>query len=1112
MNIKKLFLFLFISINLYSFEVPDYHFIKDYTYSSLVLSPQPGLFKSEELEISAFSEEGVIYYFLDNGIEGNEPVLYEEKLYLTGEVGFIKDFIINFIVIKANGTVEDYSVKYSLDNTKEDLSQVNAHKDSDSFSFTVTHDNNTFKLETGTNVKILYSSNNDIRLGDSLYNENTIVLNGAENTNSRFILSGLTKSMKHNYIYYDYFDINLEKPMPPEIGTMLWGQKYTQDMELSIVNPNKNGKIMYWLKEWKTSDIMRSHPNDRNNASWLTYFNPIKIDNTLQNSVFSISTFIRSDNGIDSDIVGPFYFKIDEDGTKLEQIFNKKLKIQTKNNTTVLINGLEIENKYILSSSDKLSLQFNGNQNDDTFIFEYSSLNTFGKSNKLPANGNYIFVPNNDDEYEFTFKYSDGRLIAGVLFGRKLDVIPKPVKYKSNLITFYSENILDFYMPVNKKFKYAVSNNKNEDIIVNSNSTQLESSLLFSEIDKKEVLYRLRIADVTGDRIINDIYIDVVVDKKESALNEITIKDFNPNMVYNEKIKVIVENNLINEELYYRLNTTDMWYKYDNNLILNPVSSLLSSITIYFKSIGKNGIETLFEKGFTYNFDKRAIFVDYTFESNDGNGTEKFPVKNISKALHLAKLRGLKIINLVSKDNYITNMINIVSDIIIQPYNESNYAIMIFENKSIQKKQNSWFSSKGLYSVDFRNLNIMVKSGRLFASTQNSKFNFYNSDINVDSQENFCLINGSNSQFGMSNTIINVNSSYNFTMVSLNNSEIILKKISGSIIADTINFLTIENDSKLIIDDFSFKFVGNTDNRILNAKKSFVSIQKSQIIINTDNGTIIPFSFIDSTFEILKNTITSTTIGTVGSIMYDIHNSNGNFLYCQTFIEGGNDVIGINSSLSTFTINNSLIESNNVSDFSYQIRATDSNITMKSSILKNSKSDTGIGVLISDSSFTGINNSFFSYDITGKTYSFWIANSLLTTVNSLYLIDNNLKSLKSFIFLKDADYLKFKPVWISNIVSTTVMTIENINNSIHKSLVNDFSESNVFFNLNELFDLQSKYYFIPINKDQIGDIGITSFESEIKIPETDFFGKSRSNNDIIDVGAVQFSDEERILN
>ncbi len=1113
MNIKKLLLFLFISINVYSFEVPDYHFIKDYTYTSLVLSPIPGVFKGNELEISAFSNEGSIYYFLENGQTSNEPVLYEEKLYLTGEDGFIKEFIINFIVIKANGTVEDCVVKYTIDNTTEDLSHVGTRtEDYDSSSFTVTQHNNAFKIETGTEVKILYFTNNDIRLSDSLYNQNAIVLKGVENTNTRFILSGLTKSMKHNYIYYDYFDINLEKPMPPEIGTMLWGQKYTQDIELNIVNPNKTGKIMYWLKEWTTSDMMRSHPNDRNNTSWLTYFNPIKFVNTFQNSVFSISTFIRSENGIDSDIVGPFYFKIDEDGTKLDQIFNNNLKIEAQNHPSVLINSHEIRNKYILSSSDTLSLQFNGNQNDETFIFEYNSLNTFGKSNKLPAHGNYIFVINNDDEYEFTFKYSDGRLIAGVLFGRKLDNIPKPVKYKSNLITFFNENVLNFYMPVNKTFKYAVSNNKNDDLIVEANSTQFEGSLLFSEIDKKEVLYRLRIADVTDDRIIKDTYIDVIVDKKESALNEITIKDFDPDMVYNEKIKVIIENNLINEELYYRFNSSDIWYKYDNNIILNPVSSLLSNITIYFKSIGKNGIETLFEKGFTYNFDRRAIFVDNTFEFNTGNGTAKFPVKNIAKAISLAKLRGLKIINLVSKDNYITNQINIESDIIIQPYNENNYAIVIFENNLIHKKQNSWFSSKGFNSVDFRNLNILVKSGRLFASTQNSKFNFYNTDINVDSQDNFCLISGSNSQLGMSNTIINVlNSTYNFAMVSLTASEIILKKVSGSISANTINFLKIENDSKLYIDDLSFKFAGNTGNWIVNSIKSFVSINKSQIIINTDKGIIKAFSFIDSQFEIDKNTVTSTSIGSVGSIIYDIDNSSGKFLYCQTFIEGGNDMIGINSSLSTITVDSFLLESNNVNDFSYQIRAIDSKITMKSSILKNSKSDTGIGVLLSDSSFIGINNSFFSYDITGKSYSFWISNSLLTTINSLYFIDNNLKSSKSFIFLKDTDYLNFKPHWVSNIVSTTLLPIENINNSTQKLLIIDFCESNVFFNLNESFDMQSKYYFIPIDKDQIGDIGITSFTSEIKIPETDFFGKSRHIHDVIDVGAVQFSDEERIL-
>lgn len=1095
MKRKHFYIILFLYIFLKISSNPINNIFIPENNSSVKFDPKPGLY-NRETDVSITSDEGKIFYLMGSSFYKNEPVEYDKPLFLNAEEGMIKEHKLNIILERYDGRIEYITAEYYIDRTDSYLPELTLIP-KDNFPFYNFSEAGVIKAKDGISLKRM--NNDSFSISSPHHKEETLTLKGEDNLNLRYIISG--KLNDRNYYLYDYFDIDKRKPLPPEIGADMWGKKFNQDLSITINNPNKEGQIYYRLREWDKSEIIRSHPADLSNESWKPYNEPLKITTENIENIFSISAFIRNKHNIESQVIGPFYFKIQEDGDLLEQFFDSSEKKETLTKN-ILINGKNPFNENMILKTNQITIEFENHSETDKFSFNYISKTGSGKSNNLPACGKYILKLEGEGEYEFNFAYSDGVGIFNILAGSNTALFPRPVKYNSNFMAFPNNTQVKFYMPESGNFKI---NTVKNDMYSNINN-ELDFNGYFNAEgeDGKETKYQLNITELNRNIPKKEVKYYISIDKRKPDADSIKVVNYNPQIIYNDTVNISVENIRENEKLYYRFNNSTIWQKYDKSITLSPKNTSLSTVTVYFKTINSFGEEKNHETPYTYNFDRRGIFVNPDFYGNFSNGTEKFPVRTIQRAIDIAERRDIKIIYLMSEKNNIGDTIEIKSDIIIQPFNRKNRSSITLNRRS-NNSEISWFYLSSESFLDLRNLDINIKSGSNLVRVQNAKFTIYNSAINIENVKKFTAVLARDSRAGISNCIIKTDKNTDFfTLSDINKSNLIISDLTGEIISGNVELIKSENHSNIEILKNNLKIDASKKITLINSSESRITSGKLIFNINSSNAHVKLFEVKNSDFLFENTTVNINSENGFNNSIFNFTNSKGGLILNQLFFSGGNDCIGINAAGSTISIERTMIDISNTSEYSYNLRAVKSEVFMSSSILTNRGTDTAIASMLNSTKFTGINNSYFISEIKSKAYNFWIDKSVFSSLNSLYYTDNRITGSKSFIFLKNDDYSDFKPVWLSNIISTDIVKLENINNTDSDILINDFLKNNTSNTLDKTFDLDSKFYFIPKTKEQIGELGITA-ERYAKTPDKDFFGNPMTNHDNIDIGAVQFT-------
>ena len=562
-----------------------------------------------------------------------------------------------------------------------------------------------------------------------------------------------------------------------------------------------------------------------------------------------------------------------------------------------------------------------------------------------------------------------------------------------------------------------------------------------------------------------------------------------------------------NGKIYFRFSKTGEWSLYEDPLSFYPPLYNKYSIKVYVKFVNDVGNELENKEPFEIMFDTKAIYVDGN-KGFSGNGTELSPCNSLERAVDFAKKKNIKLIFIVSDFINVFNPIKIDSDIIIEPYNDGNIPEIEMDIKSVWRKSHMWFDVNGKGYLELRNINFNIKAGSYFSIVRNSKAKFYRLKFNYSGIDDFCFVKDDSSKVGINFLTLNVenNNPPKLNFMDSNNSYNILKNISikADIKEGTIfnleknNYFSLENMDSMINAKNSFTFA-----RLNKADGIFSGIIHKQ---NGEFNNSILFDIDSSSIFINESDFIADGVNSFQSKIINANNSKISSNKSLYWMNKSVSFIGFNLDNSSIDFDRSIINFENILEYGYNFRLTGSSLKMNSSVIRNINSSSAINFVLDDSTFEGANNSVFNANIEDKSFNFWVTDKAsITTVNSIYYF-NKQDDNSAFIYFNNNNYDKLKPIWYSNIISTNVTLLENLEKKDAENILKDFNDKNINFTFTNEFDIDKNNFFMPKNDSPVLQGGLAEYTSPIPIPPKDFLGRNRNIQGFgIDIGAIQVS-------
>lgn len=1121
---KHLFIIylLFTSLLLFTTHIYDSFDYRSTSTDPIRCTPEPGIYR-ENIFVSFSSEYGKIYYFPGNDLSKFEPVEYTSPLFLKGEKDYVNDYEIMLMLEKEDGSIELFSKSYRIDMTARSYSKGTGSSKSSTKKeeekttlppVTVTKESKSIS-ELQHLVSYNFSSkeyslsltNREIELAPQLKMQSSqrgeLLLEGQEGTMKGFIAAASYLENEIIKTEYDYHTIDATYPEPPSFGSLYWGQLYKQSYRLQIRPAKRGDNIYYWLREWKSTDIIFGPPETTDISRWKLYKDPIELYSKYGSSgIMGIAAFSVGENGRASKISGPFYFKVTDVDNRFEQVFEDYL-TEADGGGKIYLNNTLLDKKY--GVKNRAAVRFESFNSDERFYFIYKSSKHEGRSALLPCSGEYTFKNSSEELFEVELYYSSGEKAGSFQVKPEL-TLPQLKDYRSNYVEASSDMVFDFRMPA-YKVRFSSTTNLRKYLTIDENSKEFKGRLKISAQDGEEVTYKVKFAsyDEKDNLIAESDYYYFKIDKR-SPLKEVAVSGVDFKIRHNEKQVVTLIPSEKSDRIYYRLSRDMDWVLYEGPILFNPPSMGQYEVQLFLKSIDSAGNERANKSSLKLAFDRRGIFVDTSLKFS-GNGTESAPLNSLERGFQAAKDKEIKMIYLLSDTTSLSHPFEISSDTVVQPFKKGARPTVKLETRSIWRKSHSWFNVKKSGYLEFRNIDFDIKSGSNFLSLEGAKAKCYNLNIYYTGTDSIKLLENRGGKLGLNNSSLNiVNNPDSFSLLESRDGVNLISKVTGKIIADEIKLFNLKNSLKVKFDNIKLDVTANGSLNLLYANRSNLELDN---IIYRQNGafnSVELYKIKSSTLNLSNSDFIIDSENCFETAIMDLRQSQAEIKSSLFRVNGSHSVIGFNSFSSRINFEQSMLDVKDIADYIYSFRMEKSGLLFNSSIIRNMNSESAVSFLLNESDFEGANNSLFNVNIRGRSFNFWVNHrASLTTVNSLYY-SNSLQGESTFIYLNNRDYDKLTPVWYSNAVSSGIVTLENLTRRDSDELVKEFSSKNIYYDFKDSFDLEGDEFFLPLADSPLLQGGIDQGKSPVKISELDFYGRSRLLQGYgIDIGAVQKS-------
>ena len=1071
-------------------------------------SPEEGIYNNT-IYLGLTAEYGKIFYIINGSFNKKEPKEYKNQIILEGREGSVVDYEIIAILEKENSNIELYSRTYRIDRTQRyeqsDYSIAAYYTKKVSYEknkirLTYEFNNNYYNLSYG-NREFIFPGH--ININKDLSKE--LVLEDSESKDSIFLVNCSYHKEGKIYTEIHPYLLELDRPNPPSFGSLYWGQFYRQSYKIRIKPDDPDDTIYYWLREWKSDEYIVGPPLQDKSELWEKYENPIELKTKYgNNGITGIAAFSLRKNGKFSEIAGPFYFKITDLDNTIEQVFENEIKKKTKKKVVYLDDKVLENNLYIVKNN--ATIKFEDFDKDDRFYFTFKSKNSDGKSELIPCEEEFKFINNDINPVEIDLFLTNGEKLGSLKINSEKMIYPVMKDYYGNYVDLSSDTIIDFYMPENK-VRYELTTNINQYLDVSEKSDEFKGSLKISGKNEEEVTFRIKFGAFNeSDKLIgesDDYYFRI---DKKNPQNDVTSDGIDFNVSHNEKqiLKLIKPEK--EGDIYYRLSKKQDWILYTKPITFFPPLIGQYSINIYIKFVDEANNERENKEPYKLVFDTRGIFVDEDREFS-GNGTESSPYNSLNRAIEFAKRKNIKLLYIISDSISSVYPIKIDSDIIIQPYNKDNVPVAIMDSKSIFTKKNVYFDVTKNGYLELRNIDFILNSGKYFSVINDSKAKFYNLQFSYTSNDDFTFIENKNGKIGIYNLILEVTDNpENFNFIDTRNSTNYLKNILINSKALNTTIFNIEKANYFIGENFSFDIYSDNQFNFANISYSDVSLNK---VVCTQKGNFknaVFYNLVNGNLYLKESNFFSEGNNPFEIVALKEKNAQATVIESLFWLKKSSSVIGFNLNNSDIVFERSIINAQDIIDYSYNFRGINSNIDLRSSVIRNLNCGSSVSFVLDNSTFKGANNSVFNVNTKSKSFNFWVTDKAdITSVNSIYIF-NKKNHENAFIYLNNINYDLLKPVWYSNVVSTDNIILENLEKKDVDFIIKDFTEKNIFYNFTNEFNFEDDLFFIPVLDSPILQGGLPEYSSPITIPEKDFFNKNRIIPGIgIDIGAVQKS-------
>ncbi len=1059
------------------------------------------------------SDYGKLFYIINNTLGNIEPAEYNDGIMLHGEVGRIVDYEVTALLERFDGRLEVFTRQYRVDRA-ENTSKTN--RQPRFFDRELTYIHNDTDNGGTVNIKYMFDST---RYGVSIANRAvTFPIECTDNKEKLYsrqleqldgerpIYISLVKydTLQLENAIIESFDAQVLRPAKPQFGSLRFGQTFRTNDVIQIKAQKPTDKIYYWQTDIGPNGYIFAPPKITQPDAWRQYTQPIVLNSAYENGTIGLAAFCLGENGLVSEIAGPYYLKVTDNEVDTKQLFAKIDHVYTNQ---CRLNGEELQ--YYSLVYDNAVLEFIDYSRHEQFYFKFKNDTTVGKSACIPCDGKFTFSNTGDNPVELDFFTREGKNFAKIVVLPSSMTFPYARDYKgTDILLSHASNVV-FYLPQND-IKYEASLNDDRPLVVKKGSELFKGILATDNPSSGINTYRLRFAqfdNATGEIIRQSKVYTITVSPPRSNIF-VASSGVDLNRYHNDTVQLSL--NVANSKdkrdtIYYRIGLSDTWVEYYGPIEIIPPATGVYMVQIFAKVVDVYGNEYINEKPIEIHFDRRALFVD-TQQPVSGNGTQLFPYNNLEAAIKTAYQKNIKIINIVSEEVKSFLPFDVYGDLIIQPNKADSTVNINLQCKSINRKSFNWFTVKPHALLEMRNINANVIGGNVFISSESGKVKLYGTNINLVPDSDFVIFDNKNSSIGISNLAVQ---GYGLThgIVGLKADKAQIFMIDASYVLDGSKFkmFEISQCNTVTINGMAAD---------LSCSREFVFAECANTKFNIDNIQLT----LGGTFQTALGCKTTSADLTMNqcNFVFNAESAVSMGILDQTKskavitrsafkLNNGLRIIGFAQNKSDVKFEQSLIDIQNGSEYGYNFRLKNCNLDLSSSVVRLYGCDSGVNFTLTNASLQSVNNSVFNYASPNSQIHYWLTDAKsLSSINSVYYCDDNGKD-NAFIFNNSKKANNF--VLLNNVVASCVALIQSPDSSLSDGDEESFTQTNICYEFNGDFNLDSENdYFIPNEDSILLQSGLDSAHSPLPVPEYDYMNNLRQNNRSgVDVGAVQKS-------